>query len=194
MLYLFTQKLSWNVLLNVLQFHTIKDLILNMCPDTFSSIVILNRGSQPSPWCSDIFILCGYFPISDQFNKKCSIELTVDKMDSLSQKSCLLFLKHLILWMYGFWQKVQLYFSWVFSAQQLCKAVDIMLLLDSLPQHNVSWILMELYSLSMDTFLDICWEVNGYTSLLTDKLYEILTHVHDVTMLLCSVHHISKIF
>ena len=45
MLFLFTQKVSWNLLLNVLQFHTIKDLILNMCPNTFSPIVELNRSS-----------------------------------------------------------------------------------------------------------------------------------------------------
>ena len=38
--------MSWNILLYVLQFHTIIDLILNMCPATFSPIVVLTRISQ----------------------------------------------------------------------------------------------------------------------------------------------------
>ena len=104
MFYLFSQKVSWNVLLNMLQFHTIKDLILNMCPDTFSSFVILNRGSQSYRMMQRQFCPLWKFSIFWSIQQKSIIELTVDKMESLSQKSCLLFLKHLILCIYGFWQ------------------------------------------------------------------------------------------
>ena len=83
----------------------------------FFPIVMLTRGSQQYPskliFKSDNSVFCGIISIFWSQKQKSFIELTVDKMDPLYPKSCLLFLKPLILCFSIIWQKTPVPISMV---------------------------------------------------------------------------------
>ena len=84
--------MSWNILLYVLQFHTIIDLILNMCPRTFSPIVALTRISQRNWMMWRQFSLLYKYSNSRSIQQKTSwLTKWLYYVLLLKKRSCLLF-------------------------------------------------------------------------------------------------------